>query len=325
MDLEAVSGSERIRADPAGSASRFDRPAERRDGVRVFGADIDEAVSRAHGMAGDGQPLQERERVALHEHPVGEGARVALVGVGADEPPVRRCRRNSAPLEARREARAATPPQPRGHDLLDHLIGGQGQRPGKPAPSAQARVVVFGGRVHDPQPGRRHPGLPGQPGVLVDDPQVCRPASLRGRPGTRRDVERGEGVVGGDPRDADAGALVGGLDLDEGFEPQHPARAGADHVHAWCRREGLGDLVGTGRHRGRVAGDVDPGHGRSPARRRSATRSEVSRPYSRPSTVPLGPSAQLPRQKTSASSMSLAGRPASSQRTSATSPSAPTA
>ena len=53
-------------------------------GVRIFGADVDVALGRADGDAGDGHALDQHEGIALHDHAVGEGAAVALVGVADD-------------------------------------------------------------------------------------------------------------------------------------------------------------------------------------------------------------------------------------------------
>ena len=52
--------------------------------VRIFGAEVDVALGRAGGDAGDDHALDEGVGVALHDHAVGEGAGVAFVGVGDD-------------------------------------------------------------------------------------------------------------------------------------------------------------------------------------------------------------------------------------------------
>ncbi len=50
---------------------------------RVLGAQCRRSPRRADREAGDRHALDQRERVALHQHAVGEGAAVALVGVAA--------------------------------------------------------------------------------------------------------------------------------------------------------------------------------------------------------------------------------------------------
>ena len=50
----------------------------------IFGADIDVALGRADGDAGDRHALDQHEGIAFHDHAVGEGAGIALVGVADD-------------------------------------------------------------------------------------------------------------------------------------------------------------------------------------------------------------------------------------------------
>ena len=76
--------------------------------------------------------------------------------------------------------------------------------------------------------------------------------------------------------------------------------------------EGGGHVVGPDRDRGGVSGDERPA-GRGPQRHpsvRASSRSTDSRPWRRPSRVPDGPSAQLPRQKTAATSTPSPSLPA---------------
>ena len=192
------------------------------------------------------------------------------------------------PLDAGREAGATAAAQPGVGDLLDDLGGGERQRPAQPGPAAVGLVVGDRGRVDHADPGEAHALLRGQPGVLVDhaDVRSRSPASTAGH------------VVGRHVGVADPAGV--GLDLDQRLEPEHAARPVADDLGAG-RLEGGGHLVGADRDRGGVAGDEHPA-GRSRQRQPSvsaSSRSADSRPWSRPSSVPDGPSAQLPRQKTS--------------------------
>ena len=66
-------------------------------------------------------PSMSSERVALHQHPVGEGAAVALVGVAADELQLVDAVEHRLPLDAGGEARAAAAAQAGVGDLGDDL------------------------------------------------------------------------------------------------------------------------------------------------------------------------------------------------------------
>ena len=140
-----------------------------RDRVRVLAAQVDVPLGGADGERRDRHALDQRERVALDQHAVGEGAAVALVGVAADELHVGWCRAHRLPLDAGREARAATTAQPGCRHLGDDLLGRQ--REGALETDQPAVVAVGGevGRLDDPDPGEGDAVLPGQPLVLVDD------------------------------------------------------------------------------------------------------------------------------------------------------------
>ena len=98
-----------------------------------------------------------------------------------------------------------------------------------------------------------------------------------------------------------------GLDLDERFAPEHAPGAVAPDGDPLDVCEGRGDLVGAdGAGRG-VLRHPDGGHRDHPDSA-AARSSAVTRPRRRPSTLALGPSAQLPKQKTSRTSTS--SRPA---------------
>src|SRR5690606_16842211 len=67
-----------VRTEKAAAPRRLDRIVHDGDRVRIFRADVDVALGRADGDAGDGHALDEHEGIALHDHAVGEGAAVAL-------------------------------------------------------------------------------------------------------------------------------------------------------------------------------------------------------------------------------------------------------
>ncbi len=118
--------AEDIGAEQADPARLVDRRRKRGVGVRIFRADIDETLRRASGDRGDGHAFDQRERVAFHQHAVGEGAAVAFVGVADDVFLVRFDARHRAPFDAGRKARAAATAQAGGEDLLDDRARAQG-------------------------------------------------------------------------------------------------------------------------------------------------------------------------------------------------------
>ena len=118
-------GRTHARADDAGAEQplaprRRDRRAHRGDGMGIFGTDVDVALGRADGDAGDRHAFDEDEGIALHDHAVGEGAAVALVGI-ADDVFLRSpaALRDRPPLDAGRKAGAAAAAQAGLHHLLD--------------------------------------------------------------------------------------------------------------------------------------------------------------------------------------------------------------
>jgi hypothetical protein len=65
-------------AEPPSPLGDFDGSSHCGDGIGVFGPDVDVALGGADGVGRDRHALDEQERIALHHHPVGEGAAVAL-------------------------------------------------------------------------------------------------------------------------------------------------------------------------------------------------------------------------------------------------------
>ena len=124
VDVEVKAGAEDVLAEEAVFPGLLDGDLEAVDGNRVFGADVDVALGRADGVAGDGHCLQHDVGVALEDRTVHERAGVAFVGVAADILLVGLIDRREAPLPPGREAGAAAAAQPRGEDLVDDLLGG---------------------------------------------------------------------------------------------------------------------------------------------------------------------------------------------------------
>ena len=92
-------------AEVAVRVRELDRAPQGGDGVGVLRADVDVALAGADRVAGDRHALDEGERVALDDHPVGERAGVALVEVAGDELQVGGGLEDGLPLDAGREAR----------------------------------------------------------------------------------------------------------------------------------------------------------------------------------------------------------------------------
>jgi hypothetical protein len=105
------------------------------EGVGIFGAQVDVALGRAHRQAGDGHAFDQAEGVALHQHAVGEGARIAFVGVAHHVLFGAGSVQHGVPLDAGGEGRAAAAAQAGVGDFLDDGGAIQGDRllqPSKP-------------------------------------------------------------------------------------------------------------------------------------------------------------------------------------------------
>ena len=126
--------------------------------VRIFGADVDVALGRADGDAGNGHAFDQHERIAFHDHAVGEGAAVAFVGVADDVLPIALGVGDRLPLDAGRESRAAAAAQARLGDLFDDAAG-IGQRFGEPFVAVMGFVVVERARIDDAAAGEGEAGL----------------------------------------------------------------------------------------------------------------------------------------------------------------------
>ena len=84
LDIKVKAGAEDIVAQQAVFTGLLDGDLQTLDGDGVLGTDIDIALVRADGIAGNGHGLQHRMGVALQHGAVHERAGVALVGVAAD-------------------------------------------------------------------------------------------------------------------------------------------------------------------------------------------------------------------------------------------------
>src|SRR6185295_3590870 len=103
----------------------------------VFAADVDDAVVRADGVAGQQAAFDQQVGIVLHDLPVLAGARLALVGVDHQVVrPLALLLGHEGPLQAGGESRPAPPAQSGVLDLVAHPLGRHGQHVGRAVPGA---------------------------------------------------------------------------------------------------------------------------------------------------------------------------------------------
>ena len=124
-----------------------DRVLHGADRVRVFRADIDEALVGAHGDARNRHAFDQHEGITLHHHPVGKGPAVALVGVAADIFLVGLGIMHGFPLDARGEARAATAAQTGRGNFRDDLRALHGESFFQANEPAMRNIIVERKRI----------------------------------------------------------------------------------------------------------------------------------------------------------------------------------
>jgi formate dehydrogenase iron-sulfur subunit len=197
----------------------FDRALQRRHRVGVLRTDVDVALGGAARVGRDRHALDEGERVALHEHAVGERAGVALVGVAAHELHVRLRAEHGPPLDAGGEAGAAATAQSGVDDVSDDLFRGLREGVTQAFHAAVGLVVASRQRVDDADPGEGDALLVAQPLVLLDEAEAVVGLGAVEHAVAHEAVD----LVGGDRTVRDAAAL--GLDLHQRLEPQQPAGA----------------------------------------------------------------------------------------------------
>ena len=230
----------------------------------IFGPDIEISMGRAHGVGGDGHPLDDGMRVRFEYAAVHVGPGVPFVAI-ADE--VFRglfLRPADLPFSSRRETGASPPSQPRLLDFLDHVFRFH------PAQDFFQRGVAVPGdafvetaRVDD-SPVPQHDGLlfpeERNPGQLGPDPECVLPDR-----GSSLNVilENPYGLVRGDvPVQHDRPA--GRFDGHHRLLRAHPGAPGGGKPHVPDAvlpdflREGREDLAGARRYAARAHMDRDP-------------------------------------------------------------------
>ena len=160
VDIKVEAGAQDVFAQQAHLPGLADGHLEPLDGDGVLGPDVDVALLRPDGVAGDGHGLQHHVGVALQHRAVHKGAGVALVGVAADVLDPLGLGRGKGPLLTGGEAAAAPAPQTGIQDALHHLLRGH-----LAEHLAQGHVAVVGDvlvdvlRVDDAAVLQRHPAL----------------------------------------------------------------------------------------------------------------------------------------------------------------------
>ena len=262
--------------------------------VGILRADIDVALGRPDGEARDGHAFDQQEGIALHDHTVGIGARIAFVGVADDVLPVGGCIGHGFPLDAGGEARAAATAQAR----LDHRLDG---RRLTDAPRLfQTAAAAMGAIVRQRQGIDDTAAREGDAGLALEERDLLGPADAQRMRRGRQAVDEQAGNVLHRHR-TEADAATGGLDLDQRLQPEQAARAGAHDLDIEVLAPGHvedrgGDLVGADGTGGCIAWDVEARRHQPTSRAISSIESAVSRAIGSPSSIADGPDAHRPRQ-----------------------------
>ena len=222
--VEGIGRAQHVDAEHAGLAGDLDGLVHHRDGMRIFRADIDEALGRADRDAGDRHAFDQHEGIALHDHAVGEGGAVALVGVADDVFAVGGRIEHRLPLDAGREAGAAAAAQAGFGHLADDVGRRHGDRVLQALQPAMRLVVVERQRIDDAAAREGQPRLPGQERDLVGraEPALVMAAGEEAAVEQAFDVGRLHRAVGD--------AAIGGRHLDHRLEEIGAARAVADDL-----------------------------------------------------------------------------------------------
>ncbi len=244
----------------------------------ILGAKVDVSHGGTDGDAGDGHPLDQDVRVAFHDHAIGEGAGVALVGVADDVLLVGRGTEHRLPLDASGECSATTTAKAGGGHRIHDRRRGHSECVRETAISAIRDVVVERDGIGDADAREGEPLLPGEVRVLLSEAkgELVRLTLEEAGIEQAGDIGGVYGTVGHTSR--------GRLHLHHRLEPEQATRAIAHEVHIEPAHGGLGGdgashLLGAHREGGRVARHVDADHGfASRSSMTAANRLGVTRP-----------------------------------------------
>lgn len=302
FEMERVLRAQHRSADHSGGFGLQDRALERAMGMRVFRAQVDIATGRPDRDRGDRHALDHQIGVAFEQHAVGEGAAITLVGIADDVFLLCPGVVDRLPLDAGREAGAATAAQARRLHRLDDLAAGERQR------LLQSLEAAMGAVIRDREWIGDADALEGEALLALHPVEFVGLAEAQGV-GAARDeagVEKRGHVLGRDRPIGDPAFRR--LDLDHRLQPEHAARAVAgDFDGKPARRRFAGDGLRDGFRADRQGGGVDGNEDADrvgahecalPCWQSPAMRAASTRPINSPSTRAEGPSAQLPRQYT---------------------------
>ena len=220
--MKRLAAAADVTAEITFGLGRLDGRLQRTLRVRVFHPQIDIALRRTHSQSGDGHALDQHEGITLHDHAVGVGARIALVGV-ADDVLLRGLRIHAGfPLDAGRKGCAAAAAQPRVGHRLNHLGTAHAERIFQTAIAAVRTVVVEAARIDDADAGKGQALLAFQIADLFGRPQAQ---------GVMAGVQKIRVEQPGDIvrlHRAKGDAALRRCDFDHRFQPVQAARSVAD-------------------------------------------------------------------------------------------------
>ena len=262
--------------------------------MRVFGTDVDVALGRSDRDRGDRHPLDQHEGIALHDHAVGKGPAIALVGV-ADHVFLRRLGLgHGAPFDAGGESGAAAAAQARLHDLLDDRFSAGRKRAFESLVAAVRAIIGQRARIDHAAAGEGQARLPLEPGNVLGraEPQLVRAVGEDGAEQSVGIARRNRSI--GDP-------ACRRLQLHHRLEPIKSARTGAHDFHRDLapRRRSADrgrNLFGPDRQRPGVGRYEQPQRHCCASASSASSRVSSSRATTRPSSMADGASAHRPRQ-----------------------------
>lgn len=199
-------------------------------------------MAGAHGQACDDHALDQQERVTLHQHAVGEGARVAFIGVAHHVLLPSLGLTHRAPLDARRERRTATAAQAGVEHGGYHLVAVQQRSLAQALEAAMGMVVVQRQRPGDARTGEQQALLGFQVGDGFDRAQRQRVLAV-----ALQGVEQARHVI--DRQRPEALAAIGAFQFHQRLQPVQATGTGAFDAQRQLPTLGLagkrlGHLVG---------------------------------------------------------------------------------
>ena len=298
LQREMAAGAADVVAQIPGGGGRRDRTLQRAEGVRIFGAAVDEALGGIDCQPGDRHALDQAERIALHQHAVGEGAAVALVGIADDVALLRRSQANGVPLDPGGEPGATPAAQSGQLHHVDDRRAVHGQRPVEPGIAAMGPVVGHAQRIDHAAAAERQPRLPLLKRVLLGFANRKRMLRALQEPGVEQacHVRHAHRTI---PRAA-TGRVAGNFNLNQRLKPHHAPGSGPHQFDGKPPGGGFpldrfGDAVRPQGQRGSVGRDEDAGHACASATK-SCRAAASTRPSGAPSNSAAGAQAHSPRQ-----------------------------